>query len=83
MVPLITDPSLVGSWSDLATLVVVTVMLVMRLRPRVATIAAAVVALAEERRDVDADRLRDELEVGEREVEALRPTIVRGEDSDG
>jgi len=78
------DPGAVGSPTDVATFVMVGLLLVARLRPRQSTIAAAVVALAEGRTDVDADRLRDELDVDDTEVDALRPTIVcGGEDSDG
>jgi len=70
----------VGSLTDLATLVVVLVHLGLRIRPRLATVAAAVVALASERQDVDDDRLRAELDVEEREVESLRTTIVERHD---
>ena len=75
----------IGSLADLATFVVVLVLLLGRLRPRVSTIAAAVVALASRRDDVDDDRLRAELEVDERDVESLRTTVVRadGGDRDG
>jgi hypothetical protein len=66
----------VGSLVDLATFVVVVLLLVVQLRPRIATIAAAVVALAERRDDVDDDRLRDELDVDDREVASIRPRIV-------
>jgi hypothetical protein len=79
------DLGAVGSPVDFATFVAVLALLVYRVRPRVATIAAAVVALAERRDDVDDDRLQDELEVDDREVAALRPTIVRkcGDSEDG
>jgi hypothetical protein len=70
-------PGVVGSPTDVATFVAVLALLVFRLRPRVATVAAAVVALAETRDDVDDDRLRDELDVDPEEVESLRPRIVR------
>jgi len=70
----------VGSLTDLATLVVVLVHLGLRVRPRLATIGAAVVALAAEHKDVDDDRLRSELDVDEREVESLRTTIVAEDD---
>lgn len=73
---LIIDVGWLGSPVDVATFVVVLAMLLFRLRPRVETIAAAVVALAEQRDDVDDDRLRDELEVASREVAALRPRVV-------
>jgi hypothetical protein len=54
----------------------VTVLFVYRMKPRVQLIAAAVVALAEGRDDVDDDRLRDELDVDDRAVDALEPRIV-------
>jgi len=70
------DVGWLGSPVDVATFVVVLAMLVFRLRPRVETVAAAVVALAECRDDVDDDRLRDDLDVDDRAVDALRPRIV-------
>jgi hypothetical protein len=70
----------IGSLADLATFVLVLVLVLGRLRPRVATIAAAVVALASRRDDVDDDRLRAELDVEERDVESLRTTIVERSD---
>jgi hypothetical protein len=66
----------VGSVTDLATFVVVLVILIGRLRPRIETVAAGVVALAERRDDVDDDRLRDELDVDDSAVEAIRPRVV-------
>jgi len=72
----------VGSVVDLATFVLVLVLLVLRFRPRIATIAAAVVALAERRDDVDDDRLRAELPVDDDEVAALRPRVIRKEGFD-
>lgn len=78
------DPGAVGSYTDLATFVMVTFLVLARLRPRQSTIAAGLVAVAERRDDVDDDRLRDELGVDDTEVDALRPTIVcGGEDTDG
>lgn len=71
------DVGWLGSPVDVATFVVVLAELMFRLRPRVETVAAGVVALAERRDDVDDDRLRDELDVDDREVDALRTTIVR------
>lgn len=76
------DIGAVGSPTDVATFVLVLVMLVLKFRPRIETLAAAVVALAERRDDVDDDRLRDELDVADREVEALRPRIVYKEGAD-
>lgn len=66
----------VGSVTDLATFVLVLVILIGRLRPRIETVAAGVVALAERRDDVDDDRLRDELDVDDSAVEAIRPRVV-------
>lgn len=79
------DVGVVGSPVDVATLIVVLAELVYRLRPRVETVAAGVVALAEGRDDVDDDRLADELDVADREVEALRPRVVHpdGGNDDG
>ena len=39
-------------------------------------VATFLVVLAERRDDVDDDRLQDELDVDDREVESLRPKIV-------
>jgi len=77
------DVGWLGSPVDVATFIVVLAMLVFRLRPRVETVAAAVVALAERRDDVDDDRLRDDLDVDDRAVDALRPRIVRVSNGDG
>lgn len=66
----------VGSPIDVATFILVLALLVFRFRPRLATVAAAIVAIAEREPHVDDDRLADELGVDEREVEAVRPTIV-------
>ncbi|WP_251329575.1 hypothetical protein [Haloplanus pelagicus] len=70
------DVGWLGSPVDVATFIVVLAMLMFRLRPRVETIAAAVVALAERRDDVDDDRLRSDLDVDDRDVDALRTRIV-------
>lgn len=77
---LLIDVGWLGSPVDVATFVVVVTMFVYRYRPRLETVAAAVVALAEQRNDVDDDRLQSELEVDRRDVEALRPRIVEGND---
>jgi hypothetical protein len=74
------DVGWLGSPVDVGTFVMVTVLFVYRMKPRVQLIAAAVVALAEGRDDVDDDRLRDELDVDERAVDALEPRIVYKED---
>lgn len=73
----------IGSPLDAATFVMVFMLLVFRLRPRLATVAAAVVAIAEREPHVDDDRLADELSVDDREVEALRPTVVYREHREG
>jgi len=70
------DVGWLGSPVDVATFIVVLATLVYQIRPRVETVAAAVVALAERRDDVDDDRLRDDLDVDDRAVDALRPRIV-------
>lgn len=62
---------LVGSGTDVATLVVVC-WLALRELPLVRTTRAAVVALARGRADVDESRLRSELGVDDRDVEAIR-----------
>lgn len=67
----------VGSPVDVATFVAVALLLVARVRPRVATVAAAVVALAEGRSDVDDVQLADRLDVDDVEVERLRPLAHR------
>jgi hypothetical protein len=79
---LFVDVGWLGSPVDVGTFIIVLAMLVFRLRPRVETIAAAVVALAERRDDVDDDRLQSELEVDRRDVEALRPRIVKADGGD-
>jgi hypothetical protein len=70
------DVGWLGSPVDVATFLVVLAELMYRIRPRVETVAAAVVALAERRDDVDDDRLRSDLEVDDRDVDALRTRIV-------
>lgn len=79
---LLIDVGWLGSPVDVGTFIIVLAMLVFRLRPRVKTIAAAVVALAERRDDVDDDRLQSELDVEQRDVEALRPRIVKTDSTD-
>jgi len=74
------DVGWLGSPVDVATFIVVVSQLLFRLRPRIETVAAAVVALAEHRDDVDADRLRDDLDVDDVAVDALRPRIVYRDD---
>ena len=71
------SPSVRISPVDVGTFVVVVTMFVYELRPRSRTLGAAVVALAREHLQVDADHLQDELDVDESEVKAVRATIVR------
>lgn len=73
---------MVGSPVDVATLVVVLVELGYRVRPRITTVAAAVVALAEGRDDVDDDRLASELDVEDREIESVKTTFRSPESTD-
>lgn len=79
---LFVDLGTIGSPVDVATFILVLAELIHRIRPKVQTLAAAVVALAEGRDDVDDDRLADELDVQEREVDAVRTTIVRTDGGD-
>jgi hypothetical protein len=76
-IPGFIDPGWLGSPVDVATFVVVVTLFAYELRPRVRTLAAAVVALARRTDDVDDDRLVAELDVDETEVAALETTIVR------
>lgn len=80
---MVTELGAVGSPVDFATFVMVLVLLVHRVQPRIETTSAAVVALAEKEDHVDADRLRSELDVDDRDVEALRPKIVTDGGPDG
>jgi len=80
MIPAFIDPGMVGSPVDVVTLIVVLV----RFRPRIQLVAAAVVALARDRDDVDDDHLRHELGVEESAVEMLTPEVIHhGEGDDG
>lgn len=67
----------IGSPVDVATFLAVMGHLVLRIRPRVATLAAGLVALAEGRDDVDDVRLAKKLDVDDRAVESLRPVVHR------
>jgi hypothetical protein len=79
---MIIDVGWLGSPVDVGTFVLVTILFMYRMKPRVQLLAAAVVALADGRDDVDDDRLRSELDVDSRAVDALEPKIVQ-KDSDG
>lgn len=83
MLPAFLDVGLIGSPVDVATFMLVLVTFVYEVSPRQDTLAAAVVALAEEHRAVDDERLRSELEVDERDINAVRPTIADGDDNAG
>jgi hypothetical protein len=73
----------VGSAVDVATLIIVTVELGLRLRPRVEATAAGLVAVARREPHVDADQLQSELDVADRDVEAVEQRVVpaRGDDA--
>jgi hypothetical protein len=62
------DVGWLGSPIDVATFVVVLVALVYDVRPDVANIAAATVALAKEEDGVDGDRVAADLDVDDRDV---------------
>lgn len=62
---------LVGSGTDVATLIVVC-WLTLRELPLIRKTRAAVVALARGRADVDSTRLRSQLDVDDRDIEAIR-----------
>lgn len=81
MLPAFMDVGAIGSPVDVATFVVVVLTYIHEIRPRVEKVAVAVVALAERSPHVDDDRLAAELEVDDRDVDALRPTIVEQGDS--
>lgn len=68
----------VGSPVDAATFVAVLALYRYEARQDLDTLAAGVVALARGDRSVDADVLAADLEVDERDVDAVRPTIVDG-----
>jgi len=67
----------VGSPADVATFILVGI-LGLRYHPRVKTMSAALVALAEGRPDVDHERIMADLEVEARDVDAVRPTVTDG-----
>ena len=79
MIPAFIDPGMVGSPVDVVTLIVVLV----RFHPRIKLVAAAVVALARGRDDVDDDHLAHELGVEESAVEMLTPKVIHREGDDG
>lgn len=70
------DVGWLGSPVDVATFVVVVATLLYELRPTQELLSAAVVALAEQLPDVDHQQLQSRLDVEDRDVDALRPTLV-------
>lgn len=76
------EAGVVGSPVDVATFILVLVVIVKDLRPDIATVSAAVVALAESDPEVLDDRLASELDVDDIDVDALRP-VARPGDVDG
>jgi len=77
MIPALLDIGWLGSPVDVATFVLVLIVLRFELKPRQRKLAAGVVALARERQDVDDDRLQSALEIDDELVESMRTTIVR------
>lgn len=78
MIPGFIDPGWLGSPVDVGTFVVVIAMYLNDLRPTQQQLAAAVVALARREDRVDDERLQSELEVEDRDVQALETTIIYG-----
>jgi len=74
MLPLFIDIGWLGSPIDIATFLLVAIVL----RSRLSTMAAGVVALAREHQAVDDDRLQEELDVDDDTVESIRTTIICG-----
>jgi hypothetical protein len=74
VLPLFIDIGWLGSPIDVATFVLVAVIL----KSRLSTMAAGVVALAREHQGVDDDQLQEELDVDDDTVESIRTTIVCG-----
>jgi len=77
MLPALLDVGWLGSAVDVATFIVVVMTYVHEVRPRVDKTAAGVVALAHQVRGVDADRLASDLDVEDRDIRALEPTVIR------
>jgi hypothetical protein len=76
MIPAFIDVGWLGSPIDVATFVVVLVTLGYEIRPRVDTLAAAVVALARQDHRVDDERLVSVLNVDEDDVASIETTVV-------
>jgi hypothetical protein len=76
MIPGIIGIGSVGSAVDVATLIVVLVGFGARLRPRLETVSAGLIALAQREPGVDDARLADELDVDQRQVRAMETKII-------
>jgi hypothetical protein len=71
------DPGVVGSPTDVATLIVVAIGL-FRTQQKLKTVAAGQVAIARDAPGVDDERIQSELDVDDRHVEAVRSTRTDG-----
>jgi len=72
------DPTAIGSPADVGTFLLVLYTVRNEIRPRLNRLSAAVVALANSEPTVDEDRLQDDLDVDETEVDAVRRRMVCG-----
>jgi len=70
------DPGVVGSPTDVATLVLVLWLVRGPVRGRIDQLGAGVVALARRTPGVDAEQLQAELEVDDRDVDAIAQDVV-------
>jgi hypothetical protein len=75
--------TLVGSPADVATVIVLLFLYRERVAPDMSTMSAALVLLAKHRRFVDEERLADELEVDEDDLDDVRPVMAHGPKEDG
>jgi len=73
-------PGWIGSPTDVATFIAVLYLFRHKLAPRLDVASAAIVALARERRSIDDVELQDKLDVDDEEIDAVRPTIVCGDE---
>jgi hypothetical protein len=71
------DPTWIGSLTDLATFILVVSIWFHRAEPHLTTLSAAVVSLARQHLEVNDDSLQNELDVDDRQVDAVETTIVR------
>jgi hypothetical protein len=83
MVDVVALLGLVGSPVDVATLVVVLFVYRARVVDDLDTIAAALVLLAKRDRAVSDERLADELDVEEDDLDDVRPVMAHGPKEDG